>query len=197
MIQLYLALGLLGFIFYSKNKESTESFSNKLNIDYDYKNFNKKFNKAYNKPKPTSEAEAEAEAKDNLNFKQKFRSNLTGQTITRGDFLKNDRGDILMPHFKSKLTQSTNIKNDARILENSTANLYSCKKTELPAFFKPNKNLDVIRGTKNQSDLFEERMYITNKRNLLEHLQQIGRVKQFIIENLKVELDLLNDNSDE
>ena len=47
--------------------------------------------------------------------------------------------------------------------------------------------LELYKKTMNSQEIKYSSEDITNKRNLLEHLQQIGRVKQFIIENLKGE----------
>ena len=82
-------------------------------------------------------------------------SSLTGEVMRKEDYVHNN----MDPFIKGNITQNTNLENYVVDNErNKIDKLYNNKKeTERNSFFRPENNIDVINGSKFESDFFKDR----------------------------------------
>lgn len=101
---------------------------------------------------------------------------LTGQPITKEEFLRNDKGITLEPFYKGSVTQNTVPKTTESLLENMTGRGDRfVTKQAVECFFKPVPAMGNVCGMQNESDFYQSRIN-----------QPMARNNDFPIEQIRV-----------
>ena len=101
---------------------------------------------------------------------------LTGQPITKEDFLRNDKGITVEPFYKGTVTQNTVPKTTESLLENMTGRGDRfVTKQAVECFFKPVPAMGNVCGMQNESDFYQSRIS-----------QPMARNNDFPIEQIRV-----------